>query len=56
MLHERSQERVEVAEMMVEHALGTPSLSRNGPAGQRARTVTEQDFLGGLKKLLASVG
>ena len=52
---EFGQERVEVSEVPVQDTLGHAQLGGDGPAGQRARPVPEQDPLGGTEELLAGV-
>ena len=52
---ELGEEVVEVGEVPVQDALGAARLRRDGPAGQRAGAVPEQDPLGGGEQLLARV-
>jgi hypothetical protein len=52
---EVDQEGVEIGEVAVQHALGDPRLGGDGPAGQAAGPVAEQDAFGRLEQLPARV-
>jgi hypothetical protein len=54
-LDELEEERVEVGEVAVQDALGAAGLGGQGPAGQGARPVAEQDPFGRVEELLPYV-